>query len=340
MTHEGAFLSAIIESPDDDGPHLVYADWLEDHGQPERAAFIRVQIALARLPHQDPRREELEARERQLLEEHGEQWAGPLRDLVDKWEFRRGFVEEVTVGPEHFLAHAGAILALAPIRQAAFDGWAAAEATLTRLAACDALARLAAVGLYFGHSRECSDDTLRTLASLPPLLGRLDDLHIFGGSYSEVSEAGLAAVVPSPHLLRLRALAAIHCGLSGEAGVRPLVASRQLGRLEHLWLHTNDLGEGGVRALVAGLNCPSLVALGLTRCDAGPVGAAAIASSPHLAGLVALHLGHNAVGDEGAAALADSPHLDGLKVLMVKGNGITEAGIGRLRARFGDGVVA
>jgi uncharacterized protein (TIGR02996 family) len=67
VTPDDAFLSAIIEAPDDDGPRLVYADYLEDYGQAERADFIRVQIDLARLPHQDPRRQELEAKERALL---------------------------------------------------------------------------------------------------------------------------------------------------------------------------------------------------------------------------------------------------------------------------------
>jgi uncharacterized protein (TIGR02996 family) len=34
VTHDEAFVQAIIESPDDDGPRLVYADWLEDRGDP------------------------------------------------------------------------------------------------------------------------------------------------------------------------------------------------------------------------------------------------------------------------------------------------------------------
>jgi uncharacterized protein (TIGR02996 family) len=45
-----AFLDAIRESPDDDTPRLVYADWLDDHDEPARATFIRVQCELARLP--------------------------------------------------------------------------------------------------------------------------------------------------------------------------------------------------------------------------------------------------------------------------------------------------
>src|SRR5262245_58863227 len=41
-----AFLKAIAEAPDDDGPRLVYADWLEEHGDPARAEFIRVRCEL------------------------------------------------------------------------------------------------------------------------------------------------------------------------------------------------------------------------------------------------------------------------------------------------------
>lgn len=41
---ERGFLADIIANPEDDVPRLIYADWLEDHGQDERAEFIRVQI--------------------------------------------------------------------------------------------------------------------------------------------------------------------------------------------------------------------------------------------------------------------------------------------------------
>lgn len=41
---EAGLLDDIIANPADDVPRLIYADWLEDHGQDERAEFIRVQI--------------------------------------------------------------------------------------------------------------------------------------------------------------------------------------------------------------------------------------------------------------------------------------------------------
>jgi uncharacterized protein (TIGR02996 family) len=82
MTPADAFLQAIIESPDDDTPRLVYADWLEGHGQPDRGALIRVQCQLALLPADDPRRPEREARERELLKEHEQEWVGPLSGCI------------------------------------------------------------------------------------------------------------------------------------------------------------------------------------------------------------------------------------------------------------------
>ena len=79
---DAAFLRAILEDPDDDTSRLVYADWLDEHGDPDRAEFIRVQCALARMAEDEDGRWELQARERQLLWRHGKGWAGPLRRLV------------------------------------------------------------------------------------------------------------------------------------------------------------------------------------------------------------------------------------------------------------------
>jgi uncharacterized protein (TIGR02996 family) len=47
--HE-AFLRAIFDAPEDDTARLVYADYLQEHGQEKRAQLIRVQIELAGLP--------------------------------------------------------------------------------------------------------------------------------------------------------------------------------------------------------------------------------------------------------------------------------------------------
>lgn len=47
MTAADSLLRAVCERPFDDGPRLVYADWLDEHGERERerAEYIRLQIA-------------------------------------------------------------------------------------------------------------------------------------------------------------------------------------------------------------------------------------------------------------------------------------------------------
>lgn len=47
-------LAAVIANPDDDEIRLVYADAIDDHGDPERAEFIRAQIALAAIDESKP----------------------------------------------------------------------------------------------------------------------------------------------------------------------------------------------------------------------------------------------------------------------------------------------
>jgi uncharacterized protein (TIGR02996 family) len=48
MTEREALLEAVFATPGDDAPRLVYADWLDEHGEPAQAAFIRAQIELGR----------------------------------------------------------------------------------------------------------------------------------------------------------------------------------------------------------------------------------------------------------------------------------------------------
>ncbi len=58
------FLKAIVEAPDDVAPRLVYADWLDEIGDP-RGEFIRVQCERETLSERDPRCRDLDYREAQ-----------------------------------------------------------------------------------------------------------------------------------------------------------------------------------------------------------------------------------------------------------------------------------
>jgi uncharacterized protein (TIGR02996 family) len=44
---EEAFIRAVVDHPGQDTPRLVYADWLDDHGAPDRAAYLRAEAEWA-----------------------------------------------------------------------------------------------------------------------------------------------------------------------------------------------------------------------------------------------------------------------------------------------------
>jgi uncharacterized protein (TIGR02996 family) len=80
MSH-AAFLQAIAAEPADDTARLVYADFLEETGEPAhvaRAEFIRAQIEAHSLHRDDPRRAGLEGRARELFAEHWVGWWTPV----------------------------------------------------------------------------------------------------------------------------------------------------------------------------------------------------------------------------------------------------------------------
>lgn len=76
MSDRESFVAAIAANPADDLPRLVFADWLDEHDDPERAEFIRTQI---RWHHaDDEERKELDRREEELFREHWPRWFGPF----------------------------------------------------------------------------------------------------------------------------------------------------------------------------------------------------------------------------------------------------------------------
>lgn len=79
---ELALLAAIRAEPQDNTPRLVYADWLDEHDQPARAEFIRIQVE-AEGHHLDPaRRAELNVRAQVLLAEHWTDWWAPVCEAI------------------------------------------------------------------------------------------------------------------------------------------------------------------------------------------------------------------------------------------------------------------
>ncbi len=78
MSDENELLVAIWEHPHDDTVRLVYADWLQENGQPERAEFIRVPGESAELAEDDKRFRAVHAAANNLLKKWGGTWQASL----------------------------------------------------------------------------------------------------------------------------------------------------------------------------------------------------------------------------------------------------------------------
>lgn len=143
MTDHAALLAAICTHPAEDTPRLMFADFLEEHGEPEHAEFVRVQVEAAHAkhkrlpPHEDGSGGDrqcwhdcplhrLESRAQELWVEHGADFAAglPMADILPatlhvtpfllacgpnshsrtvRYTFRRGLVETVECSAETWL---------------------------------------------------------------------------------------------------------------------------------------------------------------------------------------------------------------------------------------------
>jgi uncharacterized protein (TIGR02996 family) len=193
MGIEEALLRAVLADPDDDAPRLIYADWLDEQGQCERAEFIRVQVALARMAPDDLRRRELARRERRFVTRG---WVPPLPPLLREWGFDRGFVNRVTYNAEDFLRGAATLFGAAPVRHLRL---LAARGFITTLVGCPYLAHLLTLDL---SGNALGDVAVHSLCHCPHL-ANLTSLDL---TANRVRRGGSYALMTSPYLTSLEAL--------------------------------------------------------------------------------------------------------------------------------------
>jgi uncharacterized protein (TIGR02996 family) len=310
-----AFFDAIRDAPEDDVPRLVYADWLDEGGEPAasaRAEFIRVQCELSKLGRGDPRRPDLKEREQDLLVEHEREWLGPFlgllralgrdwehnwRGFLRHWQFERGFFTVDIHTPDD-------LLTLAPVL---FEAGLPVLVGISNRSGC----------LIPGWERwqEFVDS---------PHLGRIIRLSSFDmdGGGAVVAEA----VVTSQHLSSLASLDLCEEYVSARL-LQGLAGQERLARLPSLCLklNRNYLGDEGLCVLAGSPNLCCLTELELGDAqDSSTITAAgmqALAASPHLGRLRRLTLYVTDIGPEGLRALLTSSHLVGLRELhLTHGN--------------------
>lgn len=346
MTEQQALWQMVLDQPLSRMARRVYADWLEDRGDP-RGEFIQVQCAADRLWSDDPRKAVLEARADELLWQHEADWLGPMRGHVRSWRFRRGLLEWVSVDAAAFLAHADAWS-----RDTGLLGVHLRHASdhLDALAACPAVGRLA--GLYLGDNELTSDD-LRVLLRSPhlrqlrrlylqcnrldqeaagvlaacPSLTRLHDLNL-GRNF--IGDEGVQALVRSPHLRRLRRLNLMMAGLN-LAGIESLAEWPGLAGVRSLLLGSNQVGPGGLARLARSPYWQRLRLLAFGMNDVTDQDMQTLADAPRAASLRSLDLSMNRrLGDAGVQALAASPHAGNLRELYLGYSTFGNAGLAAL----------
>ena len=336
---ERALVATIQVDPDDDAPRLVYADWLDEHGDPDRAELLRVRVAQAALTSTDDawwdlsrRGDELEAAARAAVRPA----ADPVRALV--W-FDRGMPERLVVTNRTALGPAlGRLARDLPLRSLDIqyvDDLPAVAAALGRAAR----ARVQALTWDGGSAGErayqrmplAPEGVAQAVAALAA--GRqFPNLEWLEVRHYPLDADAAAAIAAAPFAGRLVGLTLRHAGLTA-AAIEALFGPASLSRVYALDMSDNPLGDAGAQALADYADYLDLRFLDLSRDRLGPDGAAAVAGMEALLFAEDLVLGDNAIGEAGGRALTYSTHLHTELRLYLYGNRAGAAGR-TLRRRF------
>lgn len=261
---------AILADRESDAPRLVFADFLDEAGEPERAELVRVQCRLATLEDEDsPELYPLRARAWELLGRLGALWREaewPARPGCQWGRFRRGFVDQLTLTGENLGGLTRSRAARVPFDTlgvaSGFD-WSALDDPDFRAF----VEPVRGLSLWYGLA---DVDVLEALDRS----GWLEALERVDLSSAEVGpdEAAILA-----------------------GGGRPVDWRR-------LALSGSDLGGDGLLEL-ADLDAPALERLDLAGTDIEPPELSAFLSRTPITGIRHLVLTSNAVGGAGLAAV-------------------------------------
>ncbi|MBX7114254.1 MAG: TIGR02996 domain-containing protein [Myxococcaceae bacterium] len=325
----GRLVNAILKSPEDDTPRLVYADWLTERNDP-RGELISVQCALAQLPEDDASGAALKEREKTLLATHLSAWKESLGPGVIELHFQRGFVERVVIDPAVFLRQTSRLFEHEPVRHLVAPALRAQD--VSALAHAPWLSQLKSLELSAhpyvapltpeAFSRLLESRGLRGLERLSVQQHPISDLGLM------VLSRQAPGVLPS-----LKELELIEADITA-IGVEALATVRWFGQLKRLELKRNNLRSVGVEALAFASMRGELVHLGLDANLISDDGAMILGQAPRLATLKSLDVQRNHIGPRGAKTLLDSPYLKALDVLQLNGNRMGEAAMKMWVDRF------
>jgi uncharacterized protein (TIGR02996 family) len=351
MSEAEAFERAIREDPDDVASYSAYADWLQEHDDPQ-GEFIAVQLALEDASRPKKAREELKKREAELLAEHERDWLGELapytldRDegaddpvpYVDYW-WRRGFLSAldaqcVTVGLGQAIASAPAARFLRELRIRASEHYHSMNnddhtprvptppGVREHCGYFELLGSPVLEGLRVLRTGDDEDEPpeagwcdchchLDGLEHLLVAMPRIEEMHLLCNSID------LRAFFGSKNPTRLRVFRAYHIGewrgpdRYYEYPLDVLAANPAFGNLTHLQFHPHFAEDG--------YNGTERSYIPLAQVQA-------LVRSPHLKKLAHLQLRLSDAGDDGVREIIASGILKQLKWLDLRHGCVTDEG--------------
>jgi uncharacterized protein (TIGR02996 family) len=329
------FLAAIIAMKEDDLPRLVFADWLDENGDPDRAELIRLQCRLVQTQPSDPGVQAAQAREKELLDANWDRWTRGYPPWVRRdrfnYPFTRGFIASVAVTGARFAADGPTLVRRTPlelvslhrITEAALRSPALSRvgrldlepidsARVSILAEHPDLLSLRRLTLDTGQdsrirvTHHISRESVRRLLANPTLTG-LREFELRKTKHGDTVARSLAAAP----FRSLEGLTLYHSNLTANA-FREFVQSSSAGSLRGLYLAGNPIGNEGVRHLVESPFVTNLDNLNLSDCGLSPASAERLAAWPGLRTVRWMALHDNDLGEREEALIRNSPHAESL----------------------------
>jgi uncharacterized protein (TIGR02996 family) len=305
MNDRRAFLDQVLADPDDDAARLIYADFLEEIGDP-RGEFIRLQCELAEIDELHPRYLDVSHRCDQLFFEHGQAWSDELHQDVRKIAFSRGFIDKITIRARAFIKEAEQLYRTTPVHWLRFNYVKGAG---PELAEVESLAKVRCLDL--SQLKIPEDDMTALLMS--PHLNNLQSLDLSNNSalFSQSVATALGAMRSATTLQQLDVP-------SGSTFLQTLARAGDFPNLQRLsigYAFADDDISG-----LAKLRVPNLQALRVHR-QLNAKDCEALAALP-VDQLKELDLGSSRPPAKGLKYLAERGALDGIVKLSLENCGL------------------
>lgn len=255
-------LRAILENPDDDRARLVYADALQEDGDP-RGEYIALSLAKGKAAS---------TRAKELLDAHrGKAWQN-FGAKGARYTWRRGFICEVG-GKATEIAGAGLMFEVEPIETLSIYGDGGGQLativgfplrirelslSINKPEDAEAIANATTLGNLRRLGLAGFGDRAAKILAASTAMPKLERLTAALGS---VTADGMAALAKGPLLASVTSLSLAQNNLDA-AAMEHLISAPWTRNLDELWLSENDLGDAGVAVLAKG-NFPKLRGLSL-----------------------------------------------------------------------------